>query len=1247
MIAWCIRNWLVTLAVTVALGLAGAWAWTRVPVDAIPDLSDNQVIVWAEWPGKSPEDIDEQVTRRLARELQGLPGVKVVRGMSLFGTSYVYVIFDEDRDLYECRTRTLERLSQIQGVLPTGVQAKLGPDATAMGQVFAFTLNGPADVERKRFLLDQVVVPALQGVRGVSEVAAAGGVVREYQIDVDPTRIEEQGITLEMLMDAVKAAGRDVGAMSVEQSGVETMVRGRGFIRSAADVERIVIRGNKKQSAGMLLGDIAEVHLGGAVRQGLLADEHGEQVGAVVAMRVGGDPKTVIGDVKHRLAALAPTLAKDGLVAVPFYDRSQLIMETNQTLAHVLFEEILVTCLVIVVFMLHVRASLAVALALPLGVLLTFLAMRLSGLSANIMSLAGIAIAVGVMVDFGIVVCENVTQHLVMLKEARARAGLPVPTSPFDPEVVEAVTAGTLEVSRALLTAAATTIISFIPIFMLDDQAGRLFKPLAATKTMAIGAAVIFGMLLVPVLCRLLLPPWQARKPVILALAGLAAGVVFAVLLPDGLRIPLDHARWAVVVPGMIIAPVAAVLAAYAVWRLGREELVSYEENPVSHGIAIAYDWALTRMLRHKVAFTLTIIAFALTGWMLGTGWTTVSWPLRKAFAVVGGDLSATRFDAAMRQTFPGIGASFLPPLDEGSLLFMPSLPATAGLGETQRVMMRQNQAIADVPEVAALMGKMGRAETALDPAPIGMIETVVQLKPYNEWPVHEITLPDGSSVNRPRTLAEVRQALAAASDIPGAAPSWLQPIETRVVMLSTGIRSLMALQILGDDQAALEAFAEQAEKIIQRVPGASDVQMQREGGKPYAEIRLDERKMARFGITAERVLSSLESALGGMPLVTSVEGTLRYGVRIRYPRERRDDADEFAQVQIPVEAGHGAIALSLLTASPTVFSLRFDGQTPEAWRSSQPLEIARNLTPLDATTAELTLPAGEALPRGISDPLAVLAPGQAANPADGHVTVTAKHDDPNAVTWTIGPMAIRSEGGKRTQYVLLNANGRAEVEVVRDADRQLNDALKDGVLTLPAGATYRWVGRFEQKMKADQTMTWVIGLALGVMLVLIYLGTRSLLTTTIIISCNVTVTTAGGFMAVWLYGAEMTTAVIVGFLVLLGVMFNDGILLGTYLHDLFKTPPGSVEEVHLRVFQAGLRRRRPAIMTNCTTLLALIPILWSDGRGSELMRPMVLPVIGGMIADYLSLFSVPVFYAWWWERRLAREARPQPKNRK
>ncbi len=1229
MLSFTIRNPLVTLGAALALAVAGLWAWRHVPVDAIPDLSDNQVIVWAEWPGKSPQDVDQQITSRLARELQGLPGVQTVRGMSLYGAAYLYVIFEERRDLYECRTRTLERLSQLQGLLPAGVAPRLGPDATAMGQVFAFTLQGPRDLEAKRYLLDQIVVPALRAVPGVAEVAPAGGVLREYQIDVDPARLEQQGLSLDLLMQAVQQAGRDVGAMSVETSGVETMIRGVGFVRTVADVENIILRGNRIRGAGLRLGDVAQVHLGGQFRQGLLADAQQEQVGAIVAMRVREDPKTVINALKRRLADLQPTFAREQVQAVPFYDRSQLIRETTATVTDTLVEAIVTTAIVVIAFLLHVRASFAVAIALPLGMLFTFLVMRALGLGANIMSLAGIAIAIGVMVDFGIIMVENITQHLVDLQEKCRRAGRPMPVSPFDPEITAAVITATHEVARPLLTSAATTVIGFLPIFALTDQAGRLFEPLALTKSLAISGAVLVGLLLVPVLCRLLLPPWHVRRPLLFALAGLAGGTAFGWFIRDGWSLPLEHGRWALSLPGWLVAPLAAAATALAVWRVGRERLVNYEENPASRAIHVAYEWAYARIIRHKVAFTLAIASMAAGGYLLGAGWPTLSAPLRQLFALAGADLRATRLDAFLTRTFPGVGSSFLPPLDEGSLLFMPSLPATAGLGETQRIMLEQNRLIHSIPEVAGVMGKMGRAETALDPAPIGMIETVVALKPYAEWPVHEITLPDGTSTHRPRTLAEVRAALAAISDIPGVAPSWLQPIETRVVMLSTGIRSLVALQLLGDDSAALEAFAEKAEKVIAGTPGAVDVQMQREGGKPYAEIRLDPAKLARFGLTNDQVMRAVESALGGMAVTTSVEGALRYPIRIRHARERRDDPDEFALVRVPLAEGRGAIPLSALLATPAVHTLEFENAALLAeFSAALPLVHQRNLTGVTPTRAELTLPAGEKL-----DPvLAPLGPRLAPR-----VVATRPHE--TGITHTIGPMAIRSEAGKRTQYIMLNIRDRGEVEVVRDAEARLRAALAAGELSLPAGATYRWVGRYEQKLKADATLRWIIAASFLVMVLLIYIGTRSWLITAIIILCNAVVTTAGGFFFVWLWGAEMTTAVVVGFLVLLGVMFNDGILLGTYLQEKFRTAPRDIADVHRRIFEAGLRRRRPAIMTNATTLLSLIPVLWATGRGAELMIPMVLPVVGGMLFDIVSLFSVPVFFAWYWERRLAREA--------
>jgi Cu(I)/Ag(I) efflux system membrane protein CusA/SilA len=862
--------------------------------------------------------------------------------------------------------------------------------------------------------------------------------------------------------------------------------------------------------------------------------------------------------------------------------------------------------------------------------LFTFLVMHLAGVGANIMSLAGIAIAIGVMVDFGIIMTENITQHLVDLQEKCRREGRPMPVSPFDVEITAAVVAGAREVARPLLTSAATTVIGFLPIFALTDQAGRLFAPLALTKTLAISGAVLVGILLVPVLCRLLLPPWQLRSSVLIGFAGAAAGVAFGWFIRDGWSLPLDYGRAVLTVPGWLFAPLFAALVGFTVWRLGRERLVTYEENPTSRAIHVAYDWAYTRILRHKAAFAVAIAAMAFGGYLVGLGWPTLSRPLRAAFAAAGADLGRTRLDVELTRLFPGVGSSFLPPLDEGSLLFMPSIPASGGLGETQRIMLAQNRLIASVPEVAGLMGKLGRAETALDPAPLGMIETVVALKPYAAWPVHEITAPDGTVEKRPRTLAEVRAALAAISDIPGVAPSWLQPIETRVVMLSTGIRSLIALQVLGDDGDALERFAEAAEKIIRGTPGAVDVQMQREGGKPYAEIRLDPAKLARFGLTQEQVMRTVETALGGMAVTYSVEGALRYPVRIRYARERRDDADELPLLQVPVTNGHGAIPLSNLLAAPTVYTLEFpDSAQLSALNVQLPLVHQRNLTLLSPTRAELTIPAGELLPVSPSPGLTF--------------SILSRRPSEAGLTYTVGPMAIRSEGGKRTQYVMLNVRDRGEVEVVRDADARLRAALADGRLALPPGATFRWVGRYEQKLKADETMRWIISASMVVMVVLIYVGTRSWLITAIIIFCNALVTTAGGFFFVWLWGAEMTTAVVVGFLVLLGVMFNDGILLGTYLQAQFKARPRDVADVHARVFLAGLRRRRPAIMTNATTLLSLVPVLWSTGRGSELMTPMILPVVGGMLFDIVSLFSVPVFFSWYWERKLAREAASAP----
>lgn len=1219
------RSIALVLILVAGLAAAGAWAYREVPVDAIPDLSDNQAVVWAQWDGKSPEDIDTQITGPLARELQGLAGVRSVRGLSMYGTGYVYVIFDDSADFYASRTRVLERLNTVQGVLPPGVVAVLGPDATAMGQIYAFTLNGPRDLEHRRWVLDQVVIPALQGVRGVAEVAAVGGMVREYQIDVDPLRLEEAGLALDEVIAAVRAAGRDVGAMSVELAGVESMLRGVGFVRDLADVERIVVRGDPERGAGLLLRDVADISLGPAIRQGVLADEHGEQVGAIVAMRVGEDPQRTIDAVKERLARLRPALEAEHLRAEPFYDRTDLIGETRATLHDTLVMQLGVTLVVVFCFLLHTRSGLVVGLALPMGALITFLTMWIFGVGANLMSLAGIAIAIGVMVDMAIVMTENIHQHLTRLQDELRADGQELPTSPWDPAIVATVSAAVREITPAIATAAATTIIGFLPILALDGQAGRLFTPLAITKTLAMSGAAVFGLILVPVLARLLLPPWRLGSTLRAAIAGLVTGVAL-IIASDGLAIPMAHDRWHVVVPGWLWAPLMAALAGMVAWRFGGEPLTSVEVNPVSRAIHAGYRVTLRWFCNHRPLFLGVCFALTVFGILVGLGFARTASPLQGLARSVGGDLTTTAPWQMLARTFPGLSSRFLPAIDEGSLLFMPSIPPQGGLGESLRVMEAQNRLIAAVPEVAGLMGKLGRAETALDPAPIGMVETVVQLKPYRKWPVHTITADDGTLVHRPRTLNEVRAVLSAAADIPGVAPSWLGPIETRVVMLSTGIRAQVALQIAGNDLEAMERFAEGAERVLQRVPGAVGVQAQRERGKPYAELRLDQERLARFGLRSEDVLMAMEAGLGGMPVAVSIEGTQRYQLRVRYQRELRDDADEWSLLQVPIMGEHGAIPLIHLAAVPQVHHLAFTATAPDplTWRAMLPLDLARVVTVLDDRSAEIVLPAGDSLP--------------AAHLANGTIHVDRVRDHDSALTWTLGPMAIRSEDGRRVTYVMLNADGVSETQVVEAGEQAVRAALATGELTLPTGSTWRWVGQYEQKVRTDRTLRWIIAIVSVVMTVLIFIGTRSWVTTAIIILANAPITIAGGLIGLWLLDEAMTTAVIVGFIALAGVMFDDGILFGTYLDQSFRTAPTTVAAVRAQVLEAGLRRIRPALMTNVTTMIALIPILWSDGRGSEILRPMALPSIGGLAIGLLSMFLMPVLYSWWWERKVGRQ---------
>ncbi len=1070
------------IALVVVIVAAGIHAVRETPVDAIPDISENQAIVFTRWSGRSPQDVENQVTYPLSTDLQGIPGVREVRGLSGFGFSQIYVVFEDDVPFYWARTRVLERLSTAKAGLPKDATPELGPDATPLGQVFWYTLEGEGqDLATLRSLQDYVVRYALQAVPGVSEVAGVGGFVRQYQIDVDPRRLLHYGLDVADVQRAVSASNIDVGAKTIERSGMELVVRGLGAIEKLADVEDIVV--TARDGVPIFLKHVADVSFGPDFRRGALADEHGERVGGVVTMRFGENPRRVIEGVQAAIDTLQTALPK-GVRIVPFYDRTQLVDETMGTLETALLEELAVTVAVILLFLLNVRASLIVAVTLPLAVLLAFIAMRVVGVGSNIMSLAGIAIAIGTVVDMGIVMSENIFSRLNDAPDGADRRAV----------IADAAT----EVAPAIITAVATTVVSFLPVFLLTGQAHKLFAPLAWTKTFALTAALLVATAFVPVL-----------------------------------------------------------------WRFGRSKAAPIERNPVSRLITSVYRPTLTWILDHKAIFALVPLTILFVGMVRFGGARLLTAPWRATAEVLGGDPDRIEPFASLDRAFPPIGQAFMPPLEEGSFLFMPSLLHQASLSETMDVMIRLNRAIRTVPEVSQVVGKLGRADTALDPAPVGMMETVVNLKPRHMW--------------RPgSTPATILADLRAATKTIGLSPSWLQPIETRIVMLQSGLKASMALELIGaplapdgeayrdlDAHARLEQAALAMESVIAGVEGAVDVSALRLGGKPYVEIAVDRRRAARHGVTVEAVLNVVEVALGGRNLTWSLEGRERYPVRVQYARELRDDPDELGRLLVPA-------------------------------------------------------------PHGEQVPLADLVD----------------------IREVVGPASVRTRDGQLTAYVMFNAKDRDEQSVMDDAmaavaSWRAEQARDTGADPIPAGVRIEPAGRYLDKLEADARLRLLVPIVIFINLFLLYLAYRDI-GLTLSIFAAIPIVFAGGFIGLWLWPlltgetVYLTTAVWIGFIALFGIAVDDGAVMATYLQQSFrKLKPGTRAEVRAAVLEAGLRRIRPCLMSTFTTILALVPVLLSDGRGSDVMRPMALPLVGGMAAELITLFVLPTLYSWLREREV------------
>ncbi|MEX2602426.1 MAG: efflux RND transporter permease subunit [Balneolaceae bacterium] len=1206
-----------------------------VPVDAIPDIGDNQQIIFTEWPGRSPQDIEDQITYPLTTQLLGLPGVRTIRSNSMFGFSSINIIFEDDVEFYWSRSRILEKLNSLSGgTLPEGVQPALGPDATALGQIFWYTLEGvdsngnPAggwDPHELRSIQDFQVRYALNAVEGVAEVASIGGFVQEYQVDIDPVAMREADVTVTDIANAVRKSNLDVGARTIEMNRVEYLVRGLGYIESLEDLEESVVA--VRDNVPIRIRDVAHVALGPAQRRGALDKSGAEAVGGVVVARYGENPLQVINQVKEEIARIAPGLPTkelaDGTTSqvqiVPFYDRTGLIYETLGTLEEALSLQLLITIIVIIIMVMHLRTSLVISALLPLAVLMSFIMMKYMGVDANVVALAGIAISIGVVVDMGIILTENMLRHM----------------EEKDPEenLLETIYRATTEVSPAVITALLTTIVSFLPVFMLQAQEGRLFGPLAWTKTFILVATLIIVITLIPAFAHWLFSKnvrsrlWQVRLNGLMIAGGLiTAFTLYAwggfVLICLGISnlagiYRENYKPWSPWVNnGIILLGVSWLLA--GIW------LPLGPQNPVSLslifilltiGLVFGLFWLFMRYyeqilgwaLRHKTLFLslpVLILIFGLVSWR---GFDTSFRYVNSGLNTIGLQIEETRLWTALDERFPGLGQEFMPTLNEGSFLLMPTAMPHTGVEEALQITRDMDMRISSIPEVEIVTGKIGRVESALDPAPVSMFENIIQYK--SEYKTDDrgrrvrYQYEDGEYVrddqgglvpdSRGRYYRQWRDHIQSeddiwneilrAADLPGitSAPK-LQPIETRLIMLQTGMRGNMGIRISGPDLESLDEFASSLEPLLRQVEGVrpASVYADRVVGKPYLEIDINRQEIARHGLTIADVQSVISTAIGGQMLGMTVEGRERYPIRVRYAREYRNNPDEIARILVPAPDG-SQIPLGQLT------DIRFEA----------------------------------------------------------------------------GPMNIRSENTFLSAYVIFDRQpGQAPIDVINRVREQLDQRISEGTLNIPDGISYTFEGEFKNQQRAAERLAVVLPITLLIIFLIIYFQFRSAQVSLIVFS-GIALVWSGGFILLWLYGENwffnfsvlgveireffqmgainLSVAVWVGFLALFGIAVDNGVVMATYLEQLFerKKPEGR-EAIYSTAIEAGMRRVRPCLMTTGTTILALLPILTSPGKGSEIMIPMAIPIFGGMFVQILTLLLVPMLYAMWKEHSLKMKTR-------
>ncbi len=1032
-IEWSVNNrFLVTIGIF-ALIIAGVVSIQTTPVDAIPDLSDVQVIVLTEYPGQGPSVVEDQVTYPLTTAMLSVPYATVVRGYSFFGFSLVYILFEDGTDLYWARSRVLEYLNFAGSRLPQGVTPQLGPDATGVGWVYEYVLDGgdKYDLQQLRSIQDWYLRYELASVPGVSEVASVGGFVKQYQVEVDPVKLQAYNIPLQKVKTAIKRSNSDVGGRLIEMGETEYMVRGLGYIQNMDDLKQVPV-GMGPNNAPILLEDVARIHLGPELRRGIAEwNGQGETVGGIVVIRFGENALKVIEGVKEKLKELNKGLP-EGVTVKTAYDRSSLIKRAISTLREKLLEETIVVALIIIIFLLHLRSSLVAVFTLPLGVLVAFTVMRAQGLNANIMSLGGIAIAIGAMVDAVVVMIENAHKHMER--------------KPYQKEKDrwELIIKASKEVGPALFYSLLIITLSFIPVFTLQQQEGRLFRPLAFTKTYAMAASAFLAITVVPVLM------------------------------------------------GYFI----------------RGKITPEKKHPISRILIRAYRPVIQFILKHKTA---TILA---------------------AFLIV------------VITVFPlsRIGSEFMPPLNEGDLLYMPTTLPGISVTKAKELLQQTDKIIARFPEVESVFGKVGRAETATDPAPLTMIETTIMLKDKDQW--------------RPgMTIEKLTEELDQAVQFPGLTNAWTMPIKTRIDMLSTGIKTPVGVKLMGPDLQTLSDLGEQIEAVLRQVPGTGSVIAERVTGGNYIDFVIHREAAARYGLTVGDVQDIIMSAVGGMNVTTTVEGLERYPVNVRYSRELRDDLPSLRRVLIPT-------------------------------------------------------------PSGAQVPL-----GQVAD-----------------VQIKKGPAAIKSENARRTAWLYVDLKDIDVGSYVKRAKRVV-----DTTVEFPPGYSIVWSGQYEYMQRAQKRLQLVVPVTLLIIFLLLYFNFKNI-TESLIIMLSLPFALVGGVWLMWMSGYNMSVAVGVGFIALAGVAAETGVVMLLYIDNAYKDrirrgKMNSRKDLHGAVVHGAVERVRPKLMTVTTTIMALLPIMWGHGTGSQVMKRIAAPMIGGLVTStLLTLIVIPAVYYVWRGRKLFKD---------